>query len=182
MIKLVPAGLLKEAQLLQLPLGATCQICQSALSAPIAKASRRPSSFTCTLKRGLIPSFVGLPKEAQLPQVPPVVVCQICHRSWAASTPTVQPKASKRPSSFFPMAGLALILPGVPNEVQLLVAIVISFFQKRVSLTLRRGKVMPFLHSSIQILQHMSQVCIPLRFQLLIEKGIQCSITILPRR
>src|SRR6266702_1020201 len=177
----VPDGLFREFQLLQLPLGASCQICQSASSEPMANASRRPSSFTYTLKGGRIPSFVGLPrafqllqlplvascqmcqialsapvaktssrpssfsttigllssikpvggwlKAYQLPQVPPGVVCQICQRSLEASTPRVQTKASRRPSSFFPTEGLALIVPGVPSEVQLLVAIALSFFK-----------------------------------------------------
>src|SRR6266571_1500145 len=90
----MPEGLPSEAQVLQPPLGTTCQICQSALSEPIAKASRRPSSFTCTLKGGLIPSFVGLPREFQLLQLPLGATCQICQS--AKSGPVA--KTSRRPS------------------------------------------------------------------------------------
>src|SRR6266576_7252564 len=117
---LIPSfvGLPREFQVLQLPLGATCQICQSALSEPIAKASRRPSSFTCTLKRGLIPSFVGLPREFQVLQLPLGATCQICQS--ALSEPIA--KASRRPSSFTCTLKRGLIpsFVGLPREFQVL--------------------------------------------------------------
>src|SRR5436305_10854084 len=129
--RLIPSfvGLPREFQVLQVPLGATCQMCHSALSALVAKTSNRPSSFSTTV--GLLSSckLGGCPKEDQVSQVPPVEVCQICHRSLEASTPTVQTKASRRPSSFFPTEGFAEILPGDPNEVQLIIPITFLFLK-----------------------------------------------------
>src|SRR6266705_2900848 len=108
----------REAQLSQGPLGATCQMCQSALSRPVAKISRRPSSLTAIVG---LPSNVnpgeGLPREAQLSQVPLGATCQMCQSS-KPSTPPVRAKASRRPSSFFPIVGFALMVPGAPSEVQ----------------------------------------------------------------
>src|SRR5437773_906699 len=94
-------GLPREAQLLHFPVGVFWQMCQSALSLPVAKASRRPSSFTCTPIRGLNATFAGLVREVQLLQ-PPVASCQMCK----SSPLKLVVKTSWRPSSFAAIAGL----------------------------------------------------------------------------
>src|SRR6266487_1019921 len=98
---LPPVGVPEENQLPQPPPGVVCQMCQSALSLPVAKASRRPSSFTCTPIRGLNATFAGLVREVQLLQ-PPVASCQMCK----SSPLKLVVKTSWRPSSFAAIAGL----------------------------------------------------------------------------
>src|SRR6266481_4602947 len=103
-IILAALGKPREAQLLQVPFGVVCQICQSAPSEPTVKTSSRPSVF-CITEGGnwaFAMDAVGWPEENQLNQAPcPGAVCQLCQS--APSEPTV--KTSSRPSAFFPTPG-----------------------------------------------------------------------------
>ena len=60
----------------QVPFGATCQMCQSAWSAPRAKTSSRPSLFWLDVQQ-VDPAAQGGPAA---PAVPFGATCQMCHR------------------------------------------------------------------------------------------------------
>src|SRR5581483_6650146 len=87
----------------QLPPADVCEMCQSALSTPWTKTSRRPSAFVPTAGLLAIPP----PNELQPAHAPPAEVCQLCHK--ALSPPLT--KASSRPSAFLPTAALPVNHP-----------------------------------------------------------------------
>src|SRR2546421_13056571 len=92
----VLGGVPREAHPPQLFPVTVCQICQSAPSLALTRSSRRPSLFCATEGGPIIAAVGGLPKDAQLLQLPFGAVCQICQRF------TLEPlsKISRRPSAF----------------------------------------------------------------------------------
>src|ERR1700760_4400797 len=84
-----------ESQPDQLPLGAVCHLCHSALSAPRAKTSNRPSLFWFTFNSSIQP-----PSESQSDQLPLGAVCHLCHSALSAP----RAKTSSRPSALRPVS------------------------------------------------------------------------------